>query len=239
MIDQLPLSGETAPLDREAAVDRFALKCGSDLKHERQVALLAGQIFAQLAPRFGLDPADQPLLEAAARLQDVGYLINYDQHHKHSFHLIVNSRLPGFQPRDLLLVANVARYHRGAEPKRKHEHFRQLTSDDQRRVRQMASILRVAGGLDRSHTQAVRGVRVEFRPGQVVLRVDADDLPEVDLWGARRRAEFFENTFKTKLAIEGPSITPLPDPEAEVNGHRPDGLAREPRPRREARSTSD
>ena len=43
-----------------------------------------------------MDPADRPYLEAAARLQDVGYLINYDQHHKHSYHLILNSNLPGF-----------------------------------------------------------------------------------------------------------------------------------------------
>ena len=63
-------------------------------------------------------PRERTLLEAAARLQDVGYLINYDQHHKHSYHLILNSRLEGFQPQELELIANVARYHRGADPKR-------------------------------------------------------------------------------------------------------------------------
>lgn len=220
MIDQSPESVvAVAPLDREAAIDEFAVKCGSDLKHERQVARLAGQIYTQLAAAYEMDPADQPLLEAAARLQDVGYLINYDQHHKHSFHLIVNSRLPGFQPRDLLLVANVARYHRGAEPKRKHDNFKQLAPDDQRRVRLMASILRVAGGLDRSHTQAVRSVSVEQRGDETVLRVEADDLPEVDLWGARRRADFFESAFKTKLVVEGPAPTiPAETADSEQNG---------------------
>ena len=79
------------------------------------------------------------LLEAAAQLQDVGYLINYDQHHKHSYHLILHSRLEGFQPHELELIANVARYHRGADPKRKHANFRQLSPRDQQRVRQMAA----------------------------------------------------------------------------------------------------
>jgi exopolyphosphatase/guanosine-5'-triphosphate,3'-diphosphate pyrophosphatase len=230
MIDQAPeVELTVASLDREAAIDEFAVKCGSDLKHERQVARLAGQIFAQLAAPYRLDPADQPLLEAAARLQDVGYLINYDQHHKHSFHLIVNSRLPGFQPRDLLLVANVARYHRGAEPKRKHDNFKQLAPEDQRRVRKMASILRLAGGLDRSHTQAVRAVLVEQRPGETVLHVEADDLPEVDLWGARRRAEFFESSFKTKLVVEG-TVAPKPA-EAAGAGENGNGEAGDDSPR--------
>ncbi|MFO0900083.1 MAG: Ppx/GppA phosphatase family protein [Pirellulales bacterium] len=237
MIDQTPETAiSVAPLDREAAIDEFAVKCGSDLKHERQVARLAGQIYAQLAAANGMDPADQPLLEAAARLQDVGYLINYDQHHKHSFHLIVNSRLPGFQPRDLLLVANVARYHRGAEPKRKHDNFKQLAPDDQRRVRQMASILRIAGGLDRSHTQAVRSVRVEQREGETVLHVEADDLPEVDLWGARRRAEFFENAYKTKLVVEGPEAKPV-EAASGQNGHE-DADEGQPSGRRSRRNAS-
>jgi len=240
MIDQSPDTAQViAPLDREAAIDEFALKCGSDLKHERQVARLAGQIFAQLAAPCGMDPADQPLLEAAARLQDVGYLINYDQHHKHSFHLIVNSRLPGFQPRDLLLVANVARYHRGAEPKRKHDNFKQLAPDDQRRVRQMASILRVAGGLDRSHTQAVRAVRVEHRADETVLHIEADVLPEVDLWGARRRADFFESVFKTKLEVDGSAATaPERTGDGQQNGQEAEDESAVAKPRRSQRNAS-
>src|SRR5690606_9391565 len=105
---------------------------------------------------------DRPLLETAARLQDVGYLINYDQHHKHSYHLILHSRLPGFQPSELEIIANVARYHRGADPKRKHANFKQLSTKDQNRVRQMAAILRVAGGLDRSNTRQVSDLQVSF-----------------------------------------------------------------------------
>ena len=68
----------------------------------------------------------------------------------------------GFQPNELELIANVARYHRGADPKRKHANFRQLSAHDQQRVRQMAAILRVAGGLDRSNTQQVSDVTVEL-----------------------------------------------------------------------------
>jgi len=202
MIDRSLGGASQDPHDRDAAIDRFVEACSGDLTHVRQVARLAGRIYAQVAKLYGLDPADQMLLEAAARLQDVGYLINYDQHHKHSYHLILHSNLPGFQPRELELIANVARYHRGSKPKPKHANFLQLSADDQRRVRHLAPILRLAGGLDRSHTAQVRDVTLTRGPHGLELWVESPENPEVDLWGARRRAKMFEKTFDTSLAIE-------------------------------------
>ena len=202
MIEQLQ-GGQTAqPVDRDAALDRFARACGAEIDHGRQVARLAGQIYQQLAEPLALAAEDQPLLEAAARLQDVGYLINYDQHHKHSYHLILNSRLSGFQPHELELIANIARYHRGAEPKKKHANYKQLSDPDRARVKQMAAILRIAGGLDRSHSQQVQGVTVDATNGDVELHIFAPADPDVDLWAARRRAGLFEKVFGTALTID-------------------------------------
>ncbi len=189
------------PHDREAAIERFAAACSGELAHGRQVARLAGRIFAQLAPLYGLDPADQPLLETAARLQDVGYLINYESHHKHSYHLILNSGLAGFQPSELEMMANVARYHRGSQPKKRHANFRQLSSEDQQRVKQLASILRLAGGLDRSHSGQVSDVVLERTDDELTMLVEAAENPDVDVWGARRRAKLFESVFETALNI--------------------------------------
>jgi exopolyphosphatase / guanosine-5'-triphosphate,3'-diphosphate pyrophosphatase len=204
MIDRSLGASVEQARDRDAELERLAASCGCELAHGRHVARLAGSMFAQLAAPYELNPLDRPLLEAAARLQDVGYLINYDQHHKHSYHLILHSRLEGFQPNELELIANVARYHRGADPKRKHANFRQLSSSDRQRVRQMSAILRVAGGLDRSNTQQASDLRVELgREGkEMTLRVAAAQFPEVDIWGARKRSKLFEKVFDTSLRIE-------------------------------------
>lgn len=188
--------------NREEAIERFAGNCGVDLKHARHVALLAGQIHGQLAEAYHLDPADRQLLESAARLQDVGYLINYDQHHKHSYYLILNSRLDGFQPQELELIANVARYHRGAEPKRKHSNFAQLSAKDQLRVRQLSAILRLAGGLDRTNTQQIQNVTLVPGHDELLLQAQAEHRPEVDLWTAERRADHFEKAFGRRLKVE-------------------------------------
>ena len=202
MIDEQQGPPREQAIDRDAAIDRLAAACGGDVAHCQHTARIAGEIYSQLATPFKLDETDRPLLEAAARLQDVGYLINYDQHHKHSYHLILNSRLDGFSPRELEIIANVARYHRGADPKRKHENFRLLSDLDQRRIRRMAAILRIAGGTDRTNTQQVQSANVIVRDGETQLRLVAPQCPEVDIWGARRRAELFERVFNSRLTVD-------------------------------------
>jgi exopolyphosphatase / guanosine-5'-triphosphate,3'-diphosphate pyrophosphatase len=186
---------------RDAAIERLAAACSGELEHGRQVAALAGRIFEQLAEPLELPLGDRLLLEIAARLQDVGYVINYDQHHKHSYHLIRNSRLPGLRAHDVELIANIARYHRGALPKRKHKNLARLSADDQRRVQRLAAILRLAGGLDRSRTQQVRDVVTSVTDGQVTLDVVAGQDPQTDIWGAERRAELFEKAFGLPVEI--------------------------------------
>lgn len=186
---------------RAAAVDRFADACSGEADHGRQVAFLAGRIFDDLREAFAMPEGDRLLLEMAARLQDVGYVISYEQHHKHSYHLIRNSQLPGIREHDLELIANVARYHRGAAPKRKHDAFRHLSTDERQRVRRLAAILRLAGGLDRSRSQQVRDVRAGLENGRVTLTAMADEEPQVDIWGAERRRQLFEDVFEAPVSI--------------------------------------
>jgi exopolyphosphatase/guanosine-5'-triphosphate,3'-diphosphate pyrophosphatase len=198
------------PADDLAQMERFSAACGVELHHARQVAKLACQIYTGLCNYFAMNKEDLRLLDAAARMQDVGYLINYESHHKHSYHLILHSHIEGFRPEELELIANVARYHRGSEPKRKHENFRRLSTDDQLRVRRLAAILRLAGGLDRSHNQTVQSVEVRMSNDLLELVACANEYPETDLWAARRRTGMFEKVFDAELSIEWAGHIPEP-----------------------------
>ena len=186
---------------RSRSGDRTPLaSAGGELEHGRHVAQMAGLIFSQLIDVFELEPPDQALLETAARLQDVGYLINYEQHHKHSY------QLDPQQPAGRLSARRVgADRQRGPLPPRRQSETktRQLSPPSsaaiRSRVRQLAAILRVAGGLDRSHTQQVRGLTVTNQGGTTEIRVQATHYPDLDIWGARRRAELFEKVFDTQF----------------------------------------
>ena len=214
LIEQMQGGEQAAPPDDLAQIERFAKKCGVELDHARHSSKLATEIYAGLCDLYDLDPADSRLLDTAARMQDVGYLINYAGHHKHSYHLIVHSRIEGFQPEELEIIANVARYHRGAEPKHKHDNFRRLNKVDQRRVECMAAVLRLAGGLDRTHNQTVESARITGSKKQVELTVTAKHYPEVNLWAARRRTGMFEKAFDSEITISWAGETAAASPKS-------------------------
>jgi exopolyphosphatase/guanosine-5'-triphosphate,3'-diphosphate pyrophosphatase len=199
MVQQSALPPAVATEERRAAVEEFAKNCGVDLPHARQVARIAGSLWQQLAGRLGLEPADRELIEAAALIANVGYLINFEGHHKHSYQLILNSELPGFERRQLQILANVARYHRGTRPKKQHQNFNDLTPEDQRRVSALAAILRLALALDRTHRQHVSEVRARVRDDVVRIAVQAEKDADVDLWAAERKVDLFEKVFGRKV----------------------------------------
>lgn len=188
-----------APDERRAAVERFAERCGVDLPHAKQVAWIARRLHSQFAEPLGLDPNDAQLISAAAILANVGYLINFDKHHKHSYQLIRNSDLPGFERDELRIVANIARYHRGSRPKQKHKPYAALSDNDQDRVAKMAAILRVALALDRTHQQQVRDIRTNVTDSRVEITVRTTGDAELDLWAARRKVDLFERVFGRRV----------------------------------------
>ncbi len=88
-----------------------------------------------------------------------------------------------------------ARYHRGTRPKKKHEHFAELSLEDQQRVRALAAILRLALALDRTHQQNVGDVRARIRDDVVRIFIQAQGDTEVDVWAAERKVDLFEKVF--------------------------------------------
>jgi exopolyphosphatase/guanosine-5'-triphosphate,3'-diphosphate pyrophosphatase len=128
-------------------------------------------------------------------------LINHSKHHKHAYHLIMHGELAGFSAREVELIANVARYHRRALPKKAHENFRRLDKDERRLVRRLSGILRVADGLDRTHGQCVATLQCEHVDGVMRVVLDAPSDPEVEIWDAERKAQLFERAFDTRLEL--------------------------------------
>ncbi|MCB9842281.1 MAG: Ppx/GppA family phosphatase [Phycisphaeraceae bacterium] len=208
MIEDLGLGGRGAGVDlgRVATARRFAQRCQYEQAHSEHVALLALMLYNELE-RLGIidaggaDPHERELLESAAVLHDIGYLINYAKHHKHSYHLIVHSDMPAFTQRELEIVANVARYHRRSGPKKKHPNFAKLRDEDRAIIKRLSAVLRVADGLDRAHKQNVTALRGE-REGDVLrLTVDAMVRPHVAVWGATQKSDVFSSVFGVDLEV--------------------------------------
>ena len=207
MIDDLPgvappTAARPQPSDRMEPVRRFARKCHSNERHCEHVARLGAALFEALRDAFALPPAGADILRAAALLHDIGYLINHERHHKHAYHLIMHGDLRGFSAREVELIANVARYHRRAFPKKRHPNFARLDRGERRLVRRLAGILRVADGLDRTHGQVVTGVRCQVGDGWVRIRAAASRDPAIELEDATRKAGLFERAFRSESMLQ-------------------------------------
>jgi len=94
--------------------------------------------------------------------------------------------LRGFSAREIELIANVARYHRRAFPKKSHPNFARLDRGE-RRLSAARRILRVADGLDRTHGQAIERVRCRMGDGWVRMHAAAARDPSIELEDAKRK----------------------------------------------------
>jgi exopolyphosphatase / guanosine-5'-triphosphate,3'-diphosphate pyrophosphatase len=168
---------------RRASVLRLAKQMDEDPAHSAQVARLALELFDATADRHRLGDDSREVLEAGALLANVGLFVSHAGHHKHSYYVIRNSELlTGFTDREIELIAQVARYHRKSVPRRKHPEFAALGRDDQRRVRVLAGLLRVAVGLDRNHASRVAAATAApDGDGPIVIEVTPADGQDVSL----------------------------------------------------------
>jgi exopolyphosphatase/guanosine-5'-triphosphate,3'-diphosphate pyrophosphatase len=134
-------------------------KYRTDMAHAQHTRLLAARLFDELAAEHRLSDRHRLLLEVAAMLHEIGTFVSSRAHHKHSYYLIANSEILGLTQDELVMVANVARYHRRSRPKPSHPDYMSLSREARMIVSKLAAILRVADGLDVSRTQSIRDFR--------------------------------------------------------------------------------
>ncbi len=192
---------ETYPDVRRRSVFDLAERCRFDEPHARHVARLSLALFDATKRWHGLDLEQRALLEYAALLHDVGHHISHARHHKHTYYLIKNGRLNGFDPLEIDVIATVARYHRRGLPRRSHQSFADLPRQTRGRVRILAGLLRLADGLDRSHRQRIRSVHVSAAGGKLSVRCRASGDAELEMWGARKRLDLLEATLDLPVEV--------------------------------------
>jgi exopolyphosphatase/guanosine-5'-triphosphate,3'-diphosphate pyrophosphatase len=192
---------------RARSVADFAERCHVEQPHSSHVQKLSLILFDALAARIGLDKTDRVTLADAALLHDAGYHISYERHHKHSYHLVLHADLLGMSPAEQVVVANVARYHRGSEPKKTHGNYGPLDRTLRRRIKRLSAILRVADGFDRGHVGAVADVKVRWV--QRALRLTPVPASHrttmrLEMWGASRKSGLLSDLTGVPVEIVAP-----------------------------------
>jgi exopolyphosphatase / guanosine-5'-triphosphate,3'-diphosphate pyrophosphatase len=190
---------------RQESVENLAHRFDTDQDHVHHVARLSLAMFDGLAAvgLHHLGDAERELLWAACILHDIGTAIDYDDHHRHSQYLILNAGLPGYSPRELVLIGLIARYHRKGEPDA--SQLGDLAEpDDEERLRVLSGVIRLAEQLERSRDRSIRGVSVGTANGTVELLASTapDGDPSVPIWAARQSSDLLSEAVGRPVEIQ-------------------------------------
>jgi len=204
LVDDL-ISHTTHEVRQEQQLTKAATSFGRrfmfDEAHGIHVARLAVSLFDQLRKLHSLGSEDRRLLLAAAILHDIGAFVGNKKHHKHSLYLISNSELPGLSSNEMLMVANIARYHRKNIPRDHHPDFMQLSERDRERTTTLSAILRVADALDRAHLQKIKGVKVDIGKKDLSLELEGEGDLLLERWAVSQKTALFGRVFQRSVSI--------------------------------------
>jgi exopolyphosphatase/pppGpp-phosphohydrolase len=189
-----------------AAVIALAKTCESEYEHVTHVAFLTLRMFDELKELHHLREDDRFLLQCAAILHDIGWVEGWKNHHKAALRIILETSLLPFNPRERLIVGSIARYHRKALPVLSHDHFAALNPLDRKRVQVLASFLRLADGLDRTHRGKIKDLICKVQKNRIQISC-ASAFPALEeLEGGVEKADLLSLIFDREVRLK---IKPL------------------------------
>lgn len=174
--------------------------------HCRQVAKLSLSLFDQLLPLHCINKEGRLVLELAANLHDIGWSQGQKGHHKTALEMILKAEEVIPDNRLRLMSASVARYHRKADPDTKHAHYRELAEKDRNVVKSLASIIRIADGLDWEHLENVKDIFCEVDEAAVTLHCLVHHPSEEERERALQKGRLFEKVFERRLTVSWDQI---------------------------------
>jgi exopolyphosphatase/guanosine-5'-triphosphate,3'-diphosphate pyrophosphatase len=230
---------EIARVDRYPDIRRrstieLAERCSWEADHSRQVARLALSLFDQTRDAHRLGDKEREWLEFGALLHDIGMHISYERHHRHSYYLVKNGDLRGFEPDEIEVIALLTRYHRRAVPARGHEGFRGLPRPLRNTVRVLGAFLRIAESLDRSRYGIVKSIDIRTRGRKRTIHIYAIGDSELEVWAATRQLAIVAEAIGCDLELVAHHIA---EPDVEAGTRRARRVAK-PEPARRLRGKS-
>ncbi len=164
---------------------------------------IALTIFDSTTELHGLTKRDRLLLNIATILHDCGKYISLVYLGDCCYNIIMSTEIIGLSHIERAIVANVVRfnhedfeYYNGGSG-----HYQGFSREDYLRMTKLTAIIRVANGLDRTHKQKFKDVKVILKNKKMIINVDtmADTTLEKGMFN--NRASFFEEVFGVKPEI--------------------------------------
>lgn len=175
----------------------------SNKAHAKHVFWITTKLFDALKPLHHLDNSYNHIVKTATMLHDCGTSIDYYEHHKHSFYMILHSYINGLTHKELLMSASIAASHRFNKYQIPQPPFASIINRlDVKAMELIGVLLKLAEGLDRSLVGAVTDLDVAFNEDTVTITVTSDIDLELEIHQAYRAADKFKEIYHRTLIIK-------------------------------------
>lgn len=171
------------------------------LMHSRKVTSLALMMFDDLAPLHRMNEHERFLLECACSLHDIGLKYGQKGHAKRSADMILSDENLPIDIIDRGIIGMISNAHRGEIRFESKGIFSLLSSKERDYLLMLASLIRIADGLDYRHIGSVESVHCLIHPEEVVIEISAKREASAEMERAREKGDLFTQVFERKLVI--------------------------------------
>jgi CHAD domain-containing protein len=193
---------ENQPPDMvRSSVSALSSSFPEGIPHSRTVTLLALQIFDDLAALHQMRAHERFLLECACSLHDIGWKYGQKGHGKRSMDMIVSDDTLPFCITDRGMIGLISAAHRGNARLDSEGFFSLLSAEQRKHVLMLASLIRIADGLDYLHLGSVTTVRCSAGTDEVVIETSVQRNASAEIERALRKGDLFMQVFERTLVI--------------------------------------
>ncbi len=172
-------------------------------KRSETLENIALTIFDSMKKIHGLGKRERLLLSLATILHDCGKYISMSNLGECSYNIILYTEIIGVSHIEREMVANVVKYN--------HLKFgyydivaqsSKLDKQNYLTIAKLTAILKLANGLDRSHKQKFKDIKVALKDHDLVISVNTNEDITLEKGMLGNRADFFEEVFSIRPVIK-------------------------------------
>jgi exopolyphosphatase/guanosine-5'-triphosphate,3'-diphosphate pyrophosphatase len=205
-LGEVGLISDSGPVNvRERSILQLARSCNMDEDHAVIVQRLALDLFdtGKRVKLHNMGKWERELLSYAAFLHDIGDFISFNNHHLHSYYIIANSDLLGFDQREISIIANLTKFHRKKIPRRNDPEMNGMDGHTQDMIAMLSALLRVAESLDRSHVGLIKEAGfIRADKEKAILRIISKEECQLECWGVEADSKAFQKAYGRSLATD-------------------------------------
>ena len=184
-----------------ASANSIAKKYKVNRKHTQNVTQNALDIFDSFKSVHGLGRRERLQLQIAAMLHSCGKFVNMNEGTMMSYHIIMSTEILGLSHKEREEIANIVKFNEYYLPSQTKAQVSLMTADYMK-VAKLASILRLADVLDKSHRQKISDMKFSFK--DYVLTMTVDTLNDITLEAGvfKTKTELFRKVFGVKPVLK-------------------------------------